>query len=77
MMSRWHLACMGATALVVVAFALFVWPTPYRYDTVRNGYGASTVIRTNRITSAIETLTFEGWKRPATWRDRAIPVSEK
>lgn len=67
-----------AAGLVSLLFcAAYVWPTIYRYDRVRNGLGASTVIRTNRLTSQIQTLSFEGWERPQTWRDRAIPLTRK
>jgi hypothetical protein len=37
--------------------AMFVWPTPWRYDRVgRNP------VRTNRVTGMVEILNLEGWQ---------------
>jgi hypothetical protein len=39
----------------VSAIAIFVWPTPYNYEAVRNGYGAVLgIVRINRFTGDAE-----------------------
>jgi len=47
-------AIIVASVLVVVLFALFVWPTRYRYERIRYGWGErhnyDLPVRINRIT---------------------------
>ncbi len=47
----------GALALL---FALFVWPTPYRYGTVGSGTSRAPM-RTNRITGTVSVNSGSGW----------------
>lgn len=48
-------------ALTVLAVALFVWPTLYRYDrTAIPGWG-QTLVRTNRFTGKSAYLSAAGW----------------
>ncbi len=42
--------------LFVVAFALCVWPTPYRYE-----HAGANLVRIHRITQKAEYLTNWGW----------------
>ena len=37
--------------------ALFVWPTPWRYDHI-----GKNPVRTNRVTGDVEILTLQGWQ---------------
>jgi hypothetical protein len=37
--------------------ALFVWPTPWRYDHI-----GKNPVRTNRVTGDVEILTLQGWE---------------
>jgi len=43
-------------AVVVLAFCLLVWPTPYRYDHVHNR-----LLRLNRVTGHADALCPDGW----------------
>ena len=63
--------------------ALFVWPTPWRYDRV-----GRTPVRTNRVTGEVEFLNLEGWqpalpaanadvRRDATAPPKAPPPAER
>jgi hypothetical protein len=38
-------------------WALFVWPTPWRYDHI-----GKNPVRTNRVTGDVEILTLQGWQ---------------
>lgn len=49
------LAVLGLVAFFYLA--LFVWPTPWRYDRV-----GRTPVRTNRITGDVEYLNLQGWQ---------------
>jgi len=51
----------AAGLLVVVLFALLVWPTLYRYDHIETGPGQSLPVRTNRFTGFTEILYPDGW----------------
>ena len=53
---------MSVLAAIVVAFAFFVWPTPYRYDRIVSKDGESFPVRTNRLTGNAERLSPNtGW----------------
>jgi hypothetical protein len=54
----WIGSVIGAAA--IISFALFVWPTPYRYDHIRSD-GISYPVRTHRITGRTERFTLDGW----------------
>ncbi len=48
--------------LIVVAvllFAVFVWPTPYRYEHGKEGLG---IVRIDRLTNEAALLTPTGWR---------------
>jgi hypothetical protein len=51
----------GAVLLVVSCVAWFVWPTPYRFDTMRSG-SSSVPVRINRFSGEAERLTVVGWR---------------
>ena len=52
----------GVGLIALVAFGLFVWPTPYRYDHIH--YEASTlVVLINRITGGAKELGRYGWRQ--------------
>lgn len=45
--------------VLLAAFALWVWPTPYRYFVV-----GQTLFRQSRFTQCVSPLTPTGWTRP-------------
>jgi len=49
--------------ILLMAFAVFVWPTRYRYDNIRIA-GNTFRARTDRISGIAEILTLEGWHIP-------------
>ena len=57
---RTHLAW-SAAAIILLAFAYFVWPTPWRWD--HYTLGARTFpVKINRITGSGQMLTDSGWE---------------
>ena len=56
-MNRWVLA---AAAVLFVAFAVFVWPTPYKY--ILSSNPSVVAIRVNRFTGITSWLTIDGWE---------------
>jgi len=50
---------LAALLIVTAGFycALFVWPTPWRYDHI-----GKNPVRTNRVTGDVEILTLQGWQ---------------
>jgi hypothetical protein len=57
---RWA-ALVIATAMVVL-FAVFIWPTRYRYEHWAPGGGRSYPVRINRFTGTAERLQPNGWQ---------------
>lgn len=55
--NRWLLV----GALPAILFAIFVWPTLYRYDSLAMGGGSHFPVRINRITGSAERLGPSGW----------------
>ena len=53
----------SSTLIICLIFMilLFFWPTLWRYDTIRDEHGATTIIRTHRIINRAEQLTKGGW----------------
>jgi hypothetical protein len=49
-----------AVLIVVGCFGWLVWPTPYRFDTLRSG-GSSVPVRINRISGEAARLSVVGW----------------
>jgi hypothetical protein len=50
------------SAIVVIVFATFVWPTPYRYEHMNlSSEGPQLIVRINRFTGSAEYLTPVGW----------------
>ncbi len=60
----------------VIVFGLTVWPTPYRYDHMNLGGGASLPVRTNRITGHTEILYQGGWQAASPARNRELSGEE-
>lgn len=56
-----RLAALAALG-VVLAFAWFVWPTPYRYDRLSLGRGISYPVRIARASGHGEVLRENGWE---------------
>jgi hypothetical protein len=54
---RWYSKLLFA--LLVAAFAYFVWPTPWRYDHTRDG----TLVRIHRVTGKTERFLITRWGR--------------
>ena len=52
----------GVGLIALVAFGLFVWPTPYRYDHIHYE-GKTSVVRINRITGGAKELGRYGWRQ--------------
>ncbi len=52
----------GVGLIALVAFGLFVWPTPYRYDHIHYE-GKTLVVRINRITGGAKELGRYGWRQ--------------
>ena len=50
---------LGALLVLTAGFycALFVWPTPWRYDHI-----GKNPVRTHRVTGEVEILTLQGWQ---------------
>lgn len=49
--------------LLLLIFAWFVWPTPYRYFP-NSAAGETSVVRENRFTHSLDLLTLQkGWYR--------------
>ena len=55
--SRWWWL---AAVIPLLLFAIFVWPTRYRYGQWHDG-GNEQEVRTDRFTGAVEVLTVYGW----------------
>lgn len=51
---------LSVSALLLVLFALFVWPTPYRY--LPSPGQRVLAVRLNRITQAVDYCTPDGWE---------------
>lgn len=63
-------------AALLIAFGLFVWPTPYRPDRIQLKDGVSLPVRINRVTGKAEALYPDGWRSmPAI--DKSHPESLK
>jgi hypothetical protein len=60
----------------VIVFALFIWPTAYRYDHMELGAGRSLPVRINRFTGFAEVLYPSGWKAPTQEPNRADPARD-
>ena len=56
-MKRTAVVVIGA---LVILLGIFVWPTQWRYDELRQGRDIIPV-RTNRFTSRVEKLSTYGW----------------
>lgn len=54
---RRHRLLWTAVVLATLYIALFVWPTPWRYDHV-----GRTAVRTHRVTDQVEFLNLQGWQ---------------
>jgi hypothetical protein len=54
----------GALILISAAmpFAVYIWPTKYRYDRIRLGEGYEFPVRIDRLTGEAEHLTAVGWR---------------
>jgi hypothetical protein len=63
------IASLGIT--LFVAFALFVWPTIYRYDHMRLGT-SDYPVRTNRLNGKAEVLLPGGWHTPGEESEPAV-----
>lgn len=49
--------------IAALAFGLLVWPTPYRYRTVRDGfYSRPITARINHVTGRLDYLQDGNWK---------------
>jgi hypothetical protein len=59
-----------ALVALVLKFAWFVWPTPYRYFDLQVG-GDKTVVRENRFTGRLSWLLLNG--RECEWREPEPP----
>ena len=49
-------------ACVALAFARFVWPTPWAYHPYKTPEGLQTVMRVNRFSGRTEALLEDGWR---------------
>lgn len=56
----------GLATLAVMAFALLVWPTPFRYENVLNSDGSTTMVRFSRASGHAERFSGGEWKRVGT-----------
>jgi len=56
---RWYSKLL--LALLVVAFAYFVWPTPWRYE---HRGTENSLVRINRLTDEVQILILDGWYSP-------------
>ena len=53
---RWAIVLAVVVVLVLVPFACWVWPTPWRYD-----HWKERPVRTHRVTGQYEVLVAGGW----------------
>lgn len=60
---RMRLGISVTGAVVVVLLAMFVWPTRWRYETLRGTHGEALPVRIDRFTGSAEVLTISGWNR--------------
>jgi hypothetical protein len=60
-------ALIALITLIVLAFATYVWPTPYRYFTPGSAMAAAFVssVRENRFTGRVEMLYLGSWSDSA------------
>lgn len=77
---RWLLVGWLATLSAVLAFAWFIWPTPYGYDRMSVGSSGSFPVRIHRLTGRSQVLYPSGWKEvpggpSETWDARAIKAT--
>jgi len=65
--SRLRHTVIASIILVAIAFAAFVWPTPFRYEKLQRG-NSTVLVRMNRFTGVAEYLTTTGWSRTVVWK---------
>jgi len=73
-MRHWRWRSKALFAILVAAFAYYVWPTPWRYfsdESYRGGSGGVCNIRVHRVTGRAQILVRGGW-RPY---ERSAPAS--
>jgi hypothetical protein len=75
-----HRGIAVGAAVAVIAYAIFVWPTIYRYDHM-NLRGTVLPVRVHRITGRTEILYRSGWElaeqsTPNVLEVRSIPAGE-
>jgi len=58
-MRTWRWYSKVLFALLVAAFAYWVWPTPWRYEIV---WGGEALIRVNRFTGSAYEYDSKGWR---------------
>jgi hypothetical protein len=61
-MRHWRWYSKLLFALLVAAFAYFVWPTPWTYYDNVDAWGVQSTLRTNRFTGRTDKLTERGWQ---------------
>jgi hypothetical protein len=73
-----HLAVAAVLATALVFIALFVWPTPYRYDIFRSSH-TTYPLKINRLTGSTTYFDGRSWRPAPIVEDQAIqapPVSK-
>lgn len=77
-MNNKQLTITAISAVILILFAIFVWPTRYVYTHMNVGDGASLLIRIDRFTGKTEwfnpNVAYGGWKGVSPTPTSGVPI---